>query len=192
MRPISRNRDACPLFLPAYFLGFSYREAMDLIRPKPDRRPWWVTLPIAMVSSDMREFWAPRGNAVRLVEDSQKLEVSKTSDTVSNWASYFKRFISYGHRANVTKMSHARSDDSGGPDHADCLGQVDRLLRSPLLNGSEALCKLLQYLAHHTLNSPADHLRNTKSAPKCLGVRPISTPKLIPASGCRWGACAPS
>ena len=96
---------------------------------------------------------------MRLVVDAEKLEVSKTSNTVSAWGSSFKRFISYRHKAIVTKTSHARSSEPADPDREECLGQLDRLLRSPLLQGSEALCKLLQYLAHHTLNSPADHLK---------------------------------
>ncbi len=106
---------------------------------------------------------------MRLVEDSQKLEVSKTSDTVSSWAAYFKGFISYGHKGNVTKTSHAGTTEPGDPDRAECLGQLDRLVRSPLLQGSEALCKLLQYLAHHTLNSPADHLKEYQIGTEVLG-----------------------
>jgi hypothetical protein len=38
-----------------------------------------------------------------------------------------------------------------------------------LLQGSEALCKLLQYLAHHTLNSPADHLKEYQIGTEVLG-----------------------
>lgn len=106
---------------------------------------------------------------MRLVEDSQKLEVSKTSNTVSGWISYFKGFISYKDKADVTKMSHAHSGDLGGPDPPECLGQIDRLVRSPLLQGSEALCKLLQYLAHHTMNSPADHLKEYQIGTEVLG-----------------------
>ena len=73
------------------------------------------------------------------------------------------------HKADVTEMSHARSKEPEGPDRAECLGQLDRLLRSPLLQGSEALCKLLQYLAHHTLNSPADHLKEYQIGTEVLG-----------------------
>jgi len=106
---------------------------------------------------------------VRLDVDSEKLEVSKTSNTVSAWGSSFKRFISYRHNADVTKTSHARSSEPGDPNREECLGQLDRLLRSPLLQGSEALCKLLQYLAHHTLNSPADHLKEYQIGTEVLG-----------------------
>ncbi len=101
--------------------------------------------------------------------DSEKLEVSKTSNTVSAWSTSFKRFISYKHKADVTETSHASSRDQSHPDPAECLGELDRLLRSPLLQGSEALCKLLQYLAHHTLNSPADHLKEYQIGTEVLG-----------------------
>ena len=101
--------------------------------------------------------------------DSEKLEVSKTSHTVSAWGTSFKRLISYRHKAIVTETSHARSREPEDPDRAECLGQLDRLLRSPLLQGSEALCKLLQYLAHHTLNSPADHLKEYQIGTEVLG-----------------------
>jgi len=114
---------------------------------------------------------------VRLVVDSEKLEVSKTSNTVSAWGSSFKRFISYRHKAIVTKTSHARSSEPADPDREECLGQLDRLLRSPLLQGSEALCKLLQYLAHHTLNSPADHLKEYQIGTEVLGRPPDFDPQ---------------
>jgi hypothetical protein len=106
---------------------------------------------------------------VRLDVGSKKLEVSKTSNTVSAWSSSFKRFIFYRHKANVTETSHAPSTDSDNPDRAKCLGQLERLVSSPLLHGSEALCKLLQYLAHHTLYSPADHLKEYQIGTEVLG-----------------------
>lgn len=114
---------------------------------------------------------------MRLVEESQKLEVSKTSDTVSGWISYFKGFISYKHKANVTPMSHGRSGGLSHPDPTDCLSQLERLVSSPLLQGSEALCKLLQYLAHHTLNSPADHLKEYQIGTEVLGRAPDFDPQ---------------
>jgi len=58
-------------------------------------------------------------------------------------------------------------------DSDACLAQVERLVRSPLLSGSEALCKLLQFLAHHSLNSPADHLKEYEIATQVFG-RPSS------------------
>jgi hypothetical protein len=106
---------------------------------------------------------------VRLVEDFEKLEVPKTSDTVSRLVTYCKGLISYGNKGAVTALSHARSGDVTGPDPQECLAQVDRLVRSALLQSSEALCKLLEYLAHHTLNSPADHLKEYQIATEVLG-----------------------
>ena len=106
---------------------------------------------------------------MRLDVGSKKLEVSKTSNTVSAWGSSFKRFIFYKHKANVTETSHGLSTDADNPDHAECLGQLERLVSNPLLHGSEALCKLLQYLAHHTLYSPADHLKEYQIGTEVLG-----------------------
>ncbi len=56
----------------------------------------------------------------------------------------------------VTETLHAHSGETGGGAAngvipAECLTQIDRLVSSPLLQGSEALCKLLHYLAHHSL-----------------------------------------
>ena len=61
----------------------------------------------------------------------------------------------------------------GVPAPEACLAQIDRLVRSPLLSGSEALCKLLQFLAHHTLNSPQDHIKEYEIATEVFG-RPSS------------------
>lgn len=55
------------------------------------------------------------------------------------------------------------------PDPLECVAQIDRLVRSPLLERSETLCKLLQYLAEHSLNSPADHLKEHQIATEALG-----------------------
>lgn len=55
------------------------------------------------------------------------------------------------------------------PTPEECITQVDRLVRSPLFLGSEALCKLLKYLMHHTLHTPADHLKEYKIATEVFG-----------------------
>jgi hypothetical protein len=55
------------------------------------------------------------------------------------------------------------------PDGQECLAQVDRFLCSPIFLGSEALRKLLKYLADHTLNSPADHLKEYEIATEVFG-----------------------
>jgi hypothetical protein len=51
----------------------------------------------------------------------------------------------------------------------ECLAQINRPVNTPWLQSSEALCKLLQYLAHHTLNSPAGHLKEYQIATEALG-----------------------
>src|ERR1700733_10540935 len=61
------------------------------------------------------------------------------------------------------------SEKTGSIDPQVCLAQVDRLVRSPYLSGSEALCKLLQFLAQHTLNSPEDHLKEYEIATQVFG-----------------------
>ena len=73
-------------------------------------------------------------------------------------------------------MLDAHQNESGKAGTLDpdaCLAQVDRLVRSPLLSGSEALCKLLQFLSHHTLKSPADHIKEYEIATQVFG-RPSS------------------
>ena len=61
------------------------------------------------------------------------------------------------------------SEQTGLIDQHVCLTEVDRLIRSPLLSGSEALCKLLQFLAQHTLNSPDEHLKEYEIATQVFG-----------------------
>jgi hypothetical protein len=43
------------------------------------------------------------------------------------------------------------------------------MVASSLLQGSDALCRLLQYLAHHTLNFPFDHLKEYTIATELFG-----------------------
>ncbi len=62
-----------------------------------------------------------------------------------------------------------RSEKDEAIDPQACLAEVDRLIRSPFLSGSEALCKLLKFLAHRTLNSPADHLKEYEIATEVFG-----------------------
>jgi len=57
------------------------------------------------------------------------------------------------------------------------LAQVDRVASSPLFHGSEALSKLLRYLADRTLNSPADHLKEYQIATEVLGRPPDFDPQ---------------
>jgi hypothetical protein len=64
------------------------------------------------------------------------------------------------------------------PSAPECVTQVDRMVCSPLFLGSEALCKLLKYLAHHTLNTPADHLKEYQIATQVFGRAPDFDPQL--------------
>lgn len=62
-----------------------------------------------------------------------------------------------------------RDQESVPPGAEECIAQVDRLIGSPLFLGSEALCKLLKYLAHHTIHTPTDHLKEYTIATEVFG-----------------------
>jgi hypothetical protein len=49
------------------------------------------------------------------------------------------------------------------------LGQVERLVGSHILHGSESLCKLLRYLADHALHHPGVHLKEYQIATEVFG-----------------------
>src|SRR5271169_2027209 len=53
-----------------------------------------------------------------------------------------------------------------------CFQQVDRLPNSHSLHGSESLCKLLRYLAEHSLDHPGVALKEYQIATEVLG-RPV-------------------
>jgi hypothetical protein len=48
-------------------------------------------------------------------------------------------------------------------------GQVDRIVHSPTLHGSESLCKLLRYLAEHALDHPGVALKEYQIATEVFG-----------------------
>ena len=50
-----------------------------------------------------------------------------------------------------------------------CFQQVERLINSHSLRGSESLCKLLRYLAEHTLDHPGTPLKEYQIATEILG-----------------------
>ena len=50
-----------------------------------------------------------------------------------------------------------------------CLGQIDRLVNSQVLHGSESLCKLLRYLAEHALDHPGSSLKEYQIATEVFG-----------------------
>src|SRR5258708_13342259 len=50
-----------------------------------------------------------------------------------------------------------------------CFQQIDRLIKSHRLIGSESLCKLLRYLAEHSLDHPGTALKEYQIATEVLG-----------------------
>jgi hypothetical protein len=50
-----------------------------------------------------------------------------------------------------------------------CFQQIDRLIKSHSLSGSESLCKLLRYLAEHSLDHPGVALKEYQIATEVLG-----------------------
>lgn len=63
-------------------------------------------------------------------------------------------------------------------DRAQSLGQVERLINSPTLHGSESLCKLLRYLAKHALEHPGVSLKEYQIATEVFGRQPDFDPQL--------------
>src|SRR5216683_3228553 len=51
------------------------------------------------------------------------------------------------------------------------LAQIERLINSSVLHGSESLCKLLRYLAEHALNHPGAHPKEYQIATEVFGRR---------------------
>jgi hypothetical protein len=63
-------------------------------------------------------------------------------------------------------MALTRSYDAG---REQCFQQVDKLINSHSLRGSESLCKLLRYLAEHSLDHPGSALKEYQIATEVLG-----------------------
>ena len=57
-------------------------------------------------------------------------------------------------------------------EREQCLGQIEKLVASPVLHGSESLCKLLRYLAEHALDHPGSSLKEYQIATEVFG-RPL-------------------
>ncbi len=55
------------------------------------------------------------------------------------------------------------------PERERCLGQIDKLVSSQVLHGSESLCKLLRYLAEHSLDHPGSSLKEYQIATEVFG-----------------------
>src|SRR2546427_10352941 len=54
-------------------------------------------------------------------------------------------------------------------DRDQYFGQIERLVSSHTLHGSESLCKLLRYLAEHSLDHPGVALKEYQIATEVLG-----------------------
>src|ERR1700693_2105253 len=57
------------------------------------------------------------------------------------------------------------------------LAQIDRLVNSHVLHGSESLCKLLRYLAEHALDHPGSSLKEYQIATEVFGRSPNFDPQ---------------
>src|SRR5207302_6147955 len=58
-----------------------------------------------------------------------------------------------------------------------CFQQVDKLINSHSLRGSESLCKLLRYLAEHSLDHPGVALKEYQIATEVLGRPAVFDPQ---------------
>ena len=58
-----------------------------------------------------------------------------------------------------------------------CFQQIDKLINSHSLRGSESLCKLLRYLAEHSLDQPGVALKEYQIATEVLGRSPGFDPQ---------------
>ncbi|HEX3353535.1 MAG TPA: hypothetical protein VHS34_11985 [Terriglobales bacterium] len=71
-------------------------------------------------------------------------------------------------------MSVTRLQFSGREQY---LAQIDRLVNSHVLHGSESLCKLLRYLAEHALDHPGSPLKEYQIATEVFGRSPSFDPQ---------------
>src|SRR5271168_4375526 len=55
------------------------------------------------------------------------------------------------------------------PDRDQYSAQLEKILSSRTLHGSESLCKLLRYLAHHAIDQPGVHLKEYQIATEVFG-----------------------
>jgi hypothetical protein len=63
------------------------------------------------------------------------------------------------------------------PQREQYLAQIDRLLNSHVLHGSESLCKLLRYLAEHALDHPGSPVKEYQIATEVFGRSPNFDPQ---------------
>ena len=63
------------------------------------------------------------------------------------------------------------------PEKDQYLAQIDRLVNSQVLHGSESLCRLLRYLAEHALEHPGSSLKEYQIATEVFGRSPNFDPQ---------------
>ncbi len=63
------------------------------------------------------------------------------------------------------------------PEREQYLAQVDRLIQSHVLHGSESLCRLLRYLAEHAIDHPGSSLKEYQIATEVFGRSPNFDPQ---------------
>src|SRR6202142_421017 len=71
-------------------------------------------------------------------------------------------------------MSVTRAQSS---ERERCQGQIDKLVHSQVLHGSESLGKLLRYLAEHSLDHPGSPLKEYQIATEVFGRSPNFDPQ---------------
>src|ERR1700694_1476384 len=57
-------------------------------------------------------------------------------------------------------------------EREQCLRQIEKLVNSQVLHGSESLCKLLRYLGEHAIDHPGSSLKEYQIATEVFG-RPL-------------------
>lgn len=63
-------------------------------------------------------------------------------------------------------------------EREQCLAQIEKLVSSHVLHGSESLCKLLRYLAKHALDHPGTPIKEYQIATEVLGRSDAFDPQL--------------
>ena len=61
------------------------------------------------------------------------------------------------------------------PERERYLAEIDKIINSQVLHGSESLCKLLRYLGEHALDHPGSSLKEYKIATEVFGRQHDST-----------------
>jgi hypothetical protein len=87
----------------------------------------------------------------------------------SRWTFRLKQLIPFIKFGNVTPTSLGRFQKVNSQNLSLYTAQIERIAESPLLQSSDALPKLLRYLASHSLRSPNTHLKEYQIATEALG-----------------------